>query len=279
MRTPVAAAAALVVLSFAAPSLAVDDEAVDACHQAILRGLAAVDRGRIAHVGRCLKEGNYDGCVETDFHAAVHENELRNHVAGETSDCAAALASGASLDEFGPTTCSNEWESCDTEFPSISSLSDLAECLLCQERGYDLYFRSVLGMPRPAPTDTGERRCTRLVAGMVNNTIRKSIYDTMACAEGNTKPFACPVDATGDSRFGAALAKFAKRIALCGIDDGEAPGVLVHLCGGTATDAASLTECFRGFAKCIACRTANTALDQAEDCVAFSGYAGCDGMF
>jgi hypothetical protein len=271
--------AALFAASFPVPASAVDDAAVKGCHQAIVRGLHAVVRGRIAHVARCLKEGNYDACVETDFHAAVHEQELRNHVAGETSECEAALASGAVLADFGPTTCSNEWESCDSEFSSITTLSDLAECLLCQERGYDLEIRSVLGMPRPAPTDNDESRCTRLVAGMVQNTIRKSILDTLACADASTKPFTCPIDPTEDSRFGAALAKFSKRIALCGVDDGKAPGALVNLCGGTATDGQGLTDCFTGLAKCIACRTANTALEQSEDCAAFSGFAGCDGMF
>jgi hypothetical protein len=279
LRATARLALAAVTLACATPAAAVDEDAVAGCHEAILRGQHAVVRGRIAHVARCLKEGNYDGCVETDFHAAVHEQELRNHVAGASSACAAAIASGAPLADFGPTACASEWESCDTEVPAISSLDDLAECLLCQERGYDFLIRDVLGFPRPVPEDIDERRCTRLVANVTQNTIRKSILDLVACADGKAKPFSCAIDATTESRFGAALDKFGKRIGKCGVDEGKAPGALANLCGGTAMDSQGLTDCFTGLAKCIACRRANSALGQGEDCQAFSGFAGCDGVF
>jgi len=261
----------------AAPS-AGDATAVDDCHRAISRGMAAVARGRIAQLGRCLKSLSYDSCIETDSHTAIHENELRNHVAGATSRCRAAIDSGASVSDFGPLTCVAAWEDCDLEVPSITTLDDLADCLVCVERGFDFEIRAELGMPRPAPADSDERRCTRRIARLVSTAVRKSILDAAACAEGNTKPFACPVDLSQDSRFGHALATFERSIATCRLDEGEAPGVLVNLCGGTATDAASLTACFTGLATCLACQTANSALGQNEDCAAFSGFAGCDGM-
>jgi len=252
---------------------------IDDCHQAIARGMAGVARGRIAQVGRCLKSLNYDACIETDSHTAIHETELRNRVSAVTSDCQAALDEGASVADFGPLACPDAWEDCDTEVPSIATLDDLADCLICVERGLDFEIRAELGMPRPAPADSDERQCTRRIARLVSTTVRKSILDAAKCADGNIKPFACPVDATEESRFGKALSKFERNIATCRIDDGEAPGALANLCGGTATDAASLTACFTGLARCLACYTSNAALGQSEDCAATSGFAGCDGMF
>jgi hypothetical protein len=238
-----------------------------------------VMRGRTAHIGRCLKELNYDACIVTDIHTAVHENELRNHVAGATSSCQAALTSGAAVSDFGPASCASEWGDCDTEVPAIATLDHLAECLICQQKGYDLEERSVLGLPRTAPTDADERACTRRLARLVSNTVRKSTIDTAACAKGGTKPFTCPVDATAASRFGQALASFPRNVATCGLDQGKASGALVNLCGGAEADAAGITTCFSGFAKCVACRTGNSALEQSWDCTAFSGFADCDEMF
>lgn len=267
------------VTAAATPALAVDPAAVDRCQQDILRSITAVMRGRTAHIGRCLKELNYDACVVTDLHTAVHENELRNHVAGASSSCQAAVASGAAVSDFGPATCTGEWGDCDTAVPAIATLDDLAECLICQQKGYDLEERSVLGLPRTAPTDPDERACTRRLARLVSNTIRKSTIDAAACAKGGTKPFTCPVDATTASRFGHALATFPRNVATCGIDQGRSPGALVNLCGGAETDTAGITSCFTGLAECIACRTGNSALDQSSDCAAFSGFADCDGVF
>ncbi len=268
-------------LTLALPAVAnaVDAQAVDACHQAIAKGMAAVSRGRIALVMRCLKNGNYDACAETDLHAQAHENELVNAVTSAGSDCQAAIDSGAAVSDFGPVSCGNEWEDCDTEVPSITTLDDLAQCLLCNERGFDFEIRHEVGLPRVEPTDSDENRCTRRIFRLAAYTIRKSSYDTAACAEGNTKPFACPVDPSENSRFGRSLATFTDSIAMCGIDEGKAPGALVAMCEGTATDAASLTSCFTGIAKCLACHTANSTLGQSDDCAAFSGFARCDGMF
>jgi len=252
--------------------------AVDDCHQAIARGMAGVARGRIAQVGRCLKSLNYDTCIETDSHTAIHETELRNRVSDLNSDCQAAVDGGASVADFGPLTCPDAWEDCDAEVPTITTLDDLADCLVCVERGLDFEIRAELGMPRLAPDDSDERRCTRRIARMVSTTVRKSILDAAACADGNVKPIACPVDAGEESRFGKAMSKFERSIATCRLDEGEAPGALVNLCGGTATDAASLTACFTGLARCLACYTSNAALGQSEDCAATSGFAGCDGM-
>lgn len=261
------------------PALAVDADAVDRCHQDIARAIAGVKRGRIAQVGRCLKSLNYDACIETDEHTAIHENELHNRVAGDSSSCRAAIESGVTVAEFGPTACGNEWAGCDVEVPTITTIEDVAECLVCAELGYDFEIRHELGMPRPAPEDADERRCTRRIARMVTTTIRKAVLDTAACAGGGTKPFSCPVDASGESRFGRALAKFARSISKCRVDEGRAPGALANLCEGSAMDAAGLTACFEGLAKCLACRTANGVLGQGEDCAAFSGFTRCDGMF
>lgn len=256
---------------------AVDAEAVDRCHQAILRGLAAVSRGRIALVGRCLKDGKFDSCGETDFHVIPHENELRNFLAGPASDCRTAIASGAALADFGPTTCDSDWADCSAAVPAIATLEDMAECLVCQQKGFDFRMRADFGMPRPLPSDADERRCNCGIARLVTNTVRKAVFDTMACASGGSKPFACAVDATSGSRFGAALATFGKAIDRCGLDQGRAPGILASLCSGTETNAAGLTTCLAGLARCIACRTANSGLGQSADCVAFSGVPDCDG--
>lgn len=269
-------AALLPPLAFAA---AQDADAIDGCHQGILKGLAAVTRGRIAIVGRCLKDGRYDSCPENDNHGIAHENELRNWVAGEASDCRAALDAGSTIADFGPPACADSWEDCDTEIPAIDTLENLAECLVCQERGFDFFLRDQIGLPRPEPSDIDERRCTRRLTRLVNNTIRKVIFDTASCARGGEKPFDCPVDVTTESRFGKALSTFAKNVAFCGIDEGRAPGALANLCHGSATDAATLTACFEGLAKCVACHTASNALGQSADCAAFSAHPDCDGSF
>lgn len=274
-----AASALALLLLVSATGRAADPEALDRCHQAVLRGLAAVSRGRIALVGRCLKEGKFDSCGETDFHVIPHENELRNFVAGDASSCRAAIDSGATVADFGPTNCDSNWAGCATAVPAIDTLEDLAECLVCQEKGFDFRMREAFGMPRPLPADPDERRCTRGLARLVTNTVRKVVFDTAACASGGTKPFTCAVDATTGSRFGRALSTFGKAVDRCGLDEGRAPGVLASLCGGTATTAAELTACLGNVARCIACRTANSGLGQGEDCVAFSGVADCDGTF
>lgn len=283
MRSRKSSATAVVALCFGlvlpASALAVDAAAVDACHKAITKGMSAASRGHIAIVGRCLAGNRYMDCPVIDQHAIAHENELRHMVAGENSACQAALDSGATLADFGPTSCDNEWNDCDTAVPAIASLDDLAECLVCQERGRDFEIRDTLGLPRPAPTDNDESRCTKRLARLVAKTIRKVLIDTATCARGNVKPFSCPADPTAESRFGRALATFPKNVGFCGIDDGKAPGALMNLCGGVATDEASLATCLGGVAKCLACRTANSALGQSADCAAFSGFAGCDGMF
>jgi hypothetical protein len=270
--------AAIATIAAAPPaSAAVDAGAVDRCHQSLLRGLAAVSRGRIALVGRCLKEDNWQACPENDLHALAHENELRAFVAGPSSKCRDAVDSGASVADFGPTSCSAEWEGCDVEVPVVATLEDIAECLICQQRGYDFRLRAILGLPRPMPSDAEERRCTKSVARLVSKTIRLAIFDSAACAAGETKPFACAVDATSGSRFGRALAKFGRTIARCRVDEGRAPGALAAFCDGATSDAAGLTACFTATARCLACRSANSALGQSQDCVAFSGLADCDG--
>lgn len=263
----------------AAAPRAVDADAVDGCHQAILKGQAAVSRGRIAIVGRCLKDGRWDSCPDNDNHGVAHENELRNWVAADSSNCRAALDSGAVLADFGPLACEDSWGGCDVEVPAIATLDDLAECLVCQQRGLDFALRAELGLPRTPPDDIDERRCTRRLARLVSNTVRKATFDTAACASGLAKPFACAPDSGGDSRFGRARATFAKNVASCRLDEGKAPGALAGLCGGDAADAAGLTTCLEGVAICLACQAANAALGQGLDCAALSGFARCDGTF
>jgi len=275
--------AAVALALFAAaplPTYALDADAVSRCHQDIAGGIRAVKRGRIAQVSRCLKYLDYDDCIETDLHTAVHENELRNWVADASSSCNEAIASGAALADFGPTACAHNWEDCDAEVPAIATLDDLVDCIVCSERGFDFAIRDELGMSRPAPDDRDERQCTRRISRLVGTTVRKAVVDIARCAdETGSKPFSCPVDASPGSRFGRSLASFARNIETCEVDSGEAPGVLLHMCNGTATDTASLTACFEGLAKCLACHTANEALGQSEDCAAFSGFPRCDGMF
>jgi hypothetical protein len=281
MKALAAFAASLALFAAAPPpARAIDPQAVARCHQDIAAGIRAVKRGRIAQVSRCLKYLDYDSCIETDSHTAIHENELRNWVAGDGSSCQQALASGSSISDFGPTTCDDNWEGCDVEVPSIATLDDLVNCIVCSERGFDFAIRSEVGMSRPAPADADERQCTRRISRLVGTTVRKAVVDTARCAdETGAKPFSCAIDAGPDSRFGKSLASFARNIATCEVDEGEAPGVLTHMCDGTATDGASLTACFEGLARCLACYTANEALGQSEDCVTFSGFPRCDGTF
>jgi len=267
------------LLSDSAATLAAPGTPEDRCHQAIVLGMAGIKKGRVGQLSRCLKFGNYDDCVETDSHTVEHENDMRRRVAGESSSCQAAIDAGASVADFGPATCGKEYVGCDAEVPAVNSLDDVAGCLICHERGFDALIRDTLGWPRPFPDDPDERRCTRAIGRFTAHAVKKAIYETARCALGASKPFACPVDASPESRFGRALAVIERSVAGCGVDDGEAPGALANLCGGQASDQAQLSACFVGLAKCLACRGANSALDQSEDCAAFSGFAGCDGMF
>jgi hypothetical protein len=250
--------------------------AEDRCHQEILRGMAGIKKGRDGQRSRCLKFGNYDDCVETDSHTRVHENVMRNRVAGPSSPCVAAFDAGFDITDFGPASCPPEGNDCDLVVPSILDASDLAECLVCIEQGYDRRIRDALGWPRPLPGDPDERRCTRALAQFSAAAVKKAIRETAACARGGTKPFSCPVDVSDENRFGQALSTLAKKALQCGLEQGKAPGALANLCEGAAVDAAGLVECFRGLARCLACRGANAALGQGEDCNAFSGFAGCD---
>jgi len=268
-------------IALASPSLAAaaDPVAVEKCRRAVLSGLAADARGQVSILGRCLKTNRYDTCPVSDYHSEFHETELVKRIAGASSACQAALDSGSVVSDFGPATCTDEWGDCDVEVPAIATLDDLAACLVCQQRGFNALVRDTFGMPRAAPVDRDENRCDKRIAKLVTTTVRLSIFDADKCSKGGIKPFACPVDVSTDTRFGRALATFGKKIASCGIDAGKAPGALVNLCNGAATNSAGLTTCFTELAKCLACRTTNSALEQSQDCIAFSGLADCDGMF
>jgi len=241
--------------------------------------MAGVKKGRVGQLSRCLKFGNYDDCVETDPHTVEHENDLRRRVAGESSSCQAAIDGGAMVSDFGPTTCGNEYADCDMEVPSITTLDDVASCVICHELGFDKLIRDTLGWPRPLPSDPDERRCTRAIGRFTAHAIKKAIYDTARCASGGSKPFSCPVDASPESRFGRALTVIERSVAGCDIAEGEAPGALVNLCDGQAANETELAACFVGVARCLACRGANSALGQSEDCAAFSALPACDGSF
>ncbi|HEY2772836.1 MAG TPA: hypothetical protein VGK20_02160 [Candidatus Binatia bacterium] len=274
-----------IAVLFAFPSvpgraLAVDAAAVDKCRHELFAGLEASSSGHVGELAQCLLAGKYDGsCPFDDLHTGFDDNELIHQIAGPASACQAALASGATIADFGPASCANEWGDCDTAVPSIATLDDLAQCFVCQVRGHDAALRSVLGIPRPAPTDKDERHCTHRIALLVAGTARRAFYDADTCSAGLTKPYSCPFSTAATSHFGRALASFTPRIAACGIDDGKSPGVLANICGGTATNAAELTTCLESLTRCLACRSLDSALGQSDDCAVTSGYADCDGMF
>lgn len=275
-RSLVPAASLSLLLCFTSAAGAQVGRAEDRCHQEILRGMAGIKKGRDGQRSRCLKFGNYDDCVDTDSHTRVHENVMRNRVAGPASPCTEALGAGSSIGDFGPASCPAEGNDCDLVVPSIQDASDLADCIVCIEEGYDRRIRDALGWPRALPGDPDERRCTRALGQSSAAAVKKAIHETAACARGGTKPFSCPVDASDESRFGHALSTITKKAVQCGLEEGKAPGAVVNLCEGAAVDPAGLVECFRGLARCLACRGANAALGQVEDCTIFSGYAGCD---
>lgn len=275
-RALVSAASLTLLLGLGGVAESQVGSAEDRCHQEILRGMAGIKKGRDGQRSRCLKFGNYEDCVETDSHTRVHENVMRNRVAGPASPCTEALGAGSSIGDFGPASCPSEGNGCDVLVPSIQDASDLADCIVCIEQGYDLRIRDALGWPRPLPGDPDERRCTRALAQFSAAAVKKAIHETAACARGGTKPFSCPLDASDESRFGHALSTIGKKAVQCGLEQGKAPGAVANLCGGAAVDGAGLVECFRGLARCLACRGVNAALGQVEDCATFSGVAGCD---
>ncbi len=273
---PATPAALACLLSIALAGAALADD-IDACHQAVTTRVAAIKKARIAQLSRCLKFASYDDCAINGVRIAAEENSLRNRVADDTGPCAAALAAGSVLADFGPTSCAPEWNDCDVAVPTIATLDDLAECLVCQQQGYDLRIRATLGWPRPAPTDRDELRCTRTLGILGAFAVRKAAVDLSRCARGGAKPFDCPVDDADGTRLAGGLLKIERKAPRCRIDEGAAPGALANLCGGMAGDQDGITACFTSLARCLACRTANAALDQNQDCATFSTDPTCTG--
>lgn len=250
-----------------------------ACNDAIARGVQAVQRGRVAQLSRCASAGNYSSCNDADSHTVAHENELRHWVAEAGSACADAVAMGSVVGEFGPALCPAEWNDCDVAVPTVNDLDDLADCMLCGLRGYDLFVRDSAGLPRSDTIDRSERSCAKKLLRTSGRAYRKGFRELSRCAAGGEQPFNCPLDISQGTRFAKKLSALDRAATRCRFPEGRALAVLTNFCEGSAADADELASCLRARTICTTCRSGNLAFGQEIDCAALSASAACDGVF
>lgn len=276
------------VLAFAvalllAPSWLFDARAASLegrCNKKLATATAKLFSAQAKSNAQCVGGGNYDSeCRRT---AAVEKLEarVRKAVASERSACRAAVETdGVPLSSFGPTACPNERAGCERLVPSIDSLEDLADCLICTQLGRFASFRFDVGLPVEGATRTEDQNCMRKVYRMLTKAVAAGDKSVAKCGGAGAKPFSCPPDNAPGSALADALLKVDAAIDQCELPAGQAgplSDLVATLCRTTLADAAELKQCASGLARCAVCRYANVAYDQSVDCPAFSGRADCD---
>lgn len=257
-------------------TVAVAEAASDVqCRKRIVGIVGLVKQKRTLRLSICLRTNNYDACSLDHVVIDDEETKLLNQVGGPGRTCKKAFDEGFVLADFAPASCAAEFNDCDVEVPAIASMADFAACLRCQQEGYDLGIRDVLGMPRPAPVDREDRKCARLAGLATARAVRQADLDVQRCLQGQMGPVFCPVSDAPATRLARALASLDRKVRRCRIDEGQAPTALVDLCGAAAANETELVACLAGRAKCLACRSANAVLQQSQDCAAFSGDPSC----
>jgi DNA-binding beta-propeller fold protein YncE len=271
-----------VLLVVALQSDVVADEAE--CNLDIATSSEALARSHEARLKRCLKRSQNNACAPFDFHVGAAENALRALITDPGGACAAAVnVVAVPLASFGPgAVCRDAGgsASCEAEVPAITTLDELADCLICLQGAMSQEVEKRIASSNRY-SDGFEARCIRSLFNAATRAARKARKAVERCARGGTQPFACPVDDAPDGKFGKALAVIDKKVARCK-DVAGVPGQLGHdfmgtLCadGPSATNA-ELSACYADSMRCMTCLFANRVLGQSQDCIDFSGVT-CHG--
>lgn len=268
-------AAAALVLALALPAHA-DNEAL--CNRSIGKSVALLRKAHQKRISKCLRFANY-ACPLDSLAIQQSENRLRARLTEAGSACDLAVhVDAVPLASFGPESCPASWNECDALVPSIATLADLADCLVCIEAGSDARVRGQLDFPE-AIENVQVRGCVRGLYEAMGQAVRVSMHQVESCAkEAERKPFACPVEDGPGSKLATLLDKMPK-IALRCIEEGSSSisEEVQPLCNGSADSTEALSQCFQTLTRCLACEVANSTWGQAEDCISFSGSASCDG--
>ena len=225
---------------------------------------------------RCMKFGTFGACEEADTHVVEAQHDARNIITRPTGDCAQAVGGGVPLADLGPGTCPPAGASCDERIGDITSLDDLAECVICMQEGFDAVYRLQVDLPATTPNNLNERKCIRSVIGKSVKAVRQGIREVERCAKGGVSPFACPANDDEGARFSKALVQIANAMARCkdaSGQTGQVSGDSASLCHYTAGQPSDILECAQATARCLVCSHANGVYQQSQDCDAFSSIA------
>jgi len=253
------------------------------CNRDLSRATERLQRAYLRSITDCIKFKHYDSCRYYDDLVAKAEGKLDQKVSAAGSSCAAAIAQGTSIAQFGPTACPRSWSSavpnCTAAYPTIDTLEDLAGCIKCTQTGV---FRKVahdLHLPATAPTSSNESKCIRSAFASLLKATRAGYKQLAACVALGTQPFACELEADPALRFGKALTAIDKKAAKCRSDAGvvgAVSGAVMTMCQRAVVQPSDVAQCMRQMASCVTCGTGNLLYGQGQDCAAFSGDRTCD---
>jgi len=268
-----AARVALFVLAiFATAEQVAAQEA--ACNDDIGEASSRLRYSYQSQLTRCMKFGAFATCEEAGFHVVEAQQDARRIITSPTGSCAQAVDEGVLLTDVGPGTCPPADAHCDERIGDITSLDDLAECVVCMQEGFDAAYRLQLDMPVTTPANVNERKCIRSVVGKSLKAIRAGIRDVERCARGGVSPFACAANDDPATKFGRAQTQVSNAIDRCKDASGQTGSVSgdsALLCHGTAPTASDLLACAQATARCLVCSHANGVYQQSQDCVMFAG--------
>ncbi len=253
------------------------------CNQDIAKIVVKLQRAYASRFGACVRSDLYLGCPDTGDAIKRQEKQLRQKVSGAKSHCALAVeGDGVPVSSFGPVSCPAAWNECDTTVPTIDTLDDLADCLVCVNRGIALHYRFLLDLPEPTLLVRSDQKCLRAVEKAARKAFVTGIKEIARCGRGGVKPFSCPVsDDPNETKFGRALAKITRKVFRC-TDESGVRGAIGRgvglMCHRAVVSPQDLDQCLAETSRCLACQTSNAMLGQSQDCPAFSGLRNCAGL-
>ena len=265
--------AATMIVAIALPAYA--DFESD-CHRTIGKSVARLRKAHQKRISKCLRFGNYD-CPADWLVIDQAENRLRARLTEPGTDCEQAVnTDGLPVSSFGPTSCPDSWNNCDVATPAITTLADLAECLVCIETGHDRRVRSEIDFPATI-ADLNVRVCVRGAYEGMAQAVRVAMHQVERCIDDIPgKPFNCPVDFSPDSSVAPILDRLALNSSRC-LVNGVLPDEVDRLCNKAMVGAGDVTECIHRLTKCMACEVTNSTWGQSQDCAAVSGDWTCNG--
>lgn len=246
------------------------------CRLDLAKANAAWFKGNQKELLACIASPPADGCR---FNILAPTKLLSQAVAAGSACDTAVQSDGATIEEVLAGECPASWWNCDRWGPA-TALSDVYTCHRCRQTGLRIKVGYDVSRLPTADDSPEERQCAAGLFKAMARASQSAVRDTVACARSSGEPpWACPVSAADDSKFGRRLARLPQAAAACqgSLDVGSS--AVRRLCNQAIVTADDLASCFRRIALCQACLEANQALGASQDCAAFSGDWQCDASF